>query len=217
MARAVVWDWPVRLVHWALVVLIPFSWWAHYDHLNWHRLSGYTIAALLVMRLWLGLAGGSTARFGGLVGGPARIRAYLAGEGGPVVGHNPLGGWSVAAMLGALAAQVGLGLFAVDADGLESGPLARFVSFETGRAAAEAHEVVFFVLLGLIALHLAAVGVYAARGRNLVGPMLTGRATLPDGAEAPAPAKAASVIAGLALAGAVLALLLWLSKAAGLS
>lgn len=214
---AVVWDWPVRLVHWALAALIAFSWWTHDDHLGWHRLSGYAIVSLLVFRLWWGLAGSSTARFGGLLSGPARIAAYLSGKGGPVVGHNPLGGWSVAAMLAALVAQVSLGLFAVDLDGLESGPLARFVSFETGRAAAQAHELGFNVLLGLIVLHIGAVVVYAVRGRNLTWPMITGRKALAEGAQAPAPARAWSLAVGIALAAATFALLMWQSKAAGLS
>jgi cytochrome b len=211
------WDLALRLVHWSLVVLIPFSWWAQKtDHMAWHRLSGYTIAALLVFRLWWGFAGPQTARFKGLVGGPRRIAAYLAGKSEPRLGHNPLGGWSVAAMFAALATQVGLGLFSIDEDAIESGPLAGLVSFDQARLAAHAHEIVFNILLGLIALHLAAIAVYALRGSNLVGPMLTGRAKAPDGATGIKPLSAIALIVGLLVAGGVFVLLLWLSKKAGL-
>lgn len=46
-------------------------------------------------------------------------------------------------MLAVMLVQVGLGLFASDLDGLESGPLSHLVSFEASRAAAELHETVF--------------------------------------------------------------------------
>ncbi len=212
-----VWDGALRLVHWALALLIPFSWWAQKtDHMAWHRLSGYTVAALLVFRLWWGFAGPETARFRGLLSGPKRIGAYLAGKGGVGIGHNPLGGWSVAAMFAALAAQVGLGLFSIDEDAIESGPLANLVSFDQARWAAHAHEVVFNILLGLIALHLAAIAVHAARGKNLVGPMLTGKTKAPEGVAGNRPLSVVGLLVGLVLAGGVYALLLWLTKKAGL-
>lgn len=78
-------------------------------------------------------------------------------------------------MLALLALQVLLGLFAVDVDGIESGPLSHLVSFDQGRAAAALHELVFNILLAFIALHIAAVLFYlVVRRRNLVTPMITG-------------------------------------------
>ena len=88
-------------------------------------------------------------------------------------------------MLAVLAVQVGLGLFSVDEDGIEAGPLDKFVDFDTGRAIARLHHLNFYLLLALIVLHLGAVAVYALRRRNLVWPMITGRAVLPAGAAAP--------------------------------
>jgi cytochrome b len=177
--RAPVWDLPVRATHWLLALLIPFSWWsAMNDHLPWHRLSGYTILGLLTFRVIWGIVGSPTARFAQFLRGPRGVVAYLAGKAAPVVGHNPLGGWSVAAMLVALAAQVGLGLFSVDEDSIEAGPLSKFVNFDTSRAIAHLHAQLFWVLLGLIGLHLGAVAVYAFRRRNLVWPMITGVAPL---------------------------------------
>lgn len=207
-----IWDLPTRLFHWLLAALIGFSWWAQEDHLDWHRISGFAIAGLLVFRLWWGVAGSSTARFSGFLKGPGAILAYLKGSGPGAVGHNPLGGWSVAAMLLALVVQVGLGLFSVDQDGFESGPLAKYVSFDTGRLAAGGHEIVFNILLGLIVLHLAAIGWYAARRQNLVRPMITGRGTLPEGAAKPVMAPMWRLLVGLVLGGATFGLLFWLEK-----
>jgi cytochrome b len=60
-------------------------------------------------------------------------------------------GYSVLVMLLALSVQIGTGLFAVDVDGLESGPMSHYVTFDQGRLAAGIHEVSFNVLLGVIA------------------------------------------------------------------
>jgi cytochrome b len=203
--RIRVWDAPTRLVHWSIAALIPFSWWsAHAGHLPWHRLSGYTILALLAFRLIWGVAGSRTARFAGFMKGPAAVLAYVRGRAASLVGHNPLGGWSVAAMFLALAVQLGLGLFSIDEDGFEAGPLYKFLSFDTSRAVAKVHHLTFYVLLALIVLHLAAIAFHALRGRNLTGPMITGRADLPA-QTAPPPMAPAWRIVPAALAAAALA------------
>lgn len=183
--RARLWDAPVRIVHWALVALILFSWWASEDHLNWHRWSGYTILGLVVFRVLWGFAGGGAARFASFVKGPGQVVAYARTlfDRAPsdVPGHNPMGGWSVLAILAVLLAQVGTGLFTVDIDAFEGGPLSDRVSFETGRAMAEVHELVFRVLQGLVVLHVAAVVFYLVYKRtNLIRPMVTGWRTFPS-------------------------------------
>jgi cytochrome b len=68
-----------------------------------------------------------------------------------------------------------LGLFTVDIDGIESGPLSDRVTFDQGRLAASLHHQGFNLLLALVALHLAAIAFYRFKGDNLVGPMITGR------------------------------------------
>jgi cytochrome b len=168
-------------VHWAIVALVAFCWWsAENDQLALHELAGEVLVGLVVFRLIWGVVGSSTARFADFLRGPRAIFAYV-GElrrgraGHPVIGHNPLGGWSVAGMLGLLGLDVGLGLFAVDVDGDQPGPFSGLVSFDQGREIAHVHHWVFNVLLALIALHLLAILFYAVvRRDNLVGPMLTG-------------------------------------------
>lgn len=183
--RVRLWDGPVRLVHWLLVALVAFSWWSAEDHLNWHRWSGYAILGLVIFRIWWGFAGGGAARFANFVKGPAATLAYLktAARRDPSVtpGHNPLGALSILALLAVLLLQVGTGLFAVDIDAFEAGPLSDRVSFETGRAVAEIHELSFRILQALVALHVLAVVYYLVWKRtNLIRPMITGERTLPS-------------------------------------
>jgi cytochrome b len=180
-ARLRIWDLPTRLFHWTLVPLLGVAWWtAEQRMLDWHRLAGYSIFALLIFRLIWGLVGSSTARFSHFVGGPVKLARYVRGHmfhrsATPAPGHNPVGGWSVLAMIALLATQVGLGFFAVDIDGLESGPFSYLVDFDTGRVAAEWHEFVFNVILALTALHVLAILFYLIHRRdNLVGPMISG-------------------------------------------
>ena len=180
LARVRIWDAPVRLFHWSLAVLFGFSWWsAEEGRLDWHRLSGYAILTLVLFRILWGFLGSDTARFRQFLRGPSAILSHLKTLRGQqiqtAIGHTPLGGWSILAMLLLLLAQCILGLFAVDVDGIESGPLAVLVSFETGRLAADAHHLVFNTLLALVVLHLAAIAYYGLIKRdNLIGPMITG-------------------------------------------
>jgi cytochrome b len=68
------------------------------------------------------------------------------------------------------------GLYAVDIDGIESGPLSDRVDFDTGRLFAKWHHWSFWALEILVVLHLAAVVFYALYKRaDLVRPMVTGR------------------------------------------
>jgi cytochrome b len=146
--------------------------------------------------------GSDTARFSHFLKGPRAIVAYLSkGRDGASAGHNPLGGWSVLALLLLLIVQATLGLFAIDVDGIEAGPLSAFVDFDTARWAAKTHHLVFNVMAGLIALHLAAIAFYALfRRENLIGPMFTGRKAL---AEGQTPPRMGNLWLALALAVAV--------------
>ncbi|MBJ7409150.1 MAG: cytochrome b/b6 domain-containing protein [Phenylobacterium sp.] len=209
--RATLWDGPVRTVHWLLVVLIAFSWWASEDHMNWHRWSGYAIIGLVVFRLYWGVAGGGAARFSSFVKGPRAVAAYAATVGRRDVattpGHNPLGALSVLAILAVLLVQVGTGLFAVDVDAFEGGPLSDRVSFDLGRQIAEWHELSFRVLQALVVLHVVAVLFYWIWKRtNLIGAMVTGKRTLPSDpglTRAPAWRLAAGVVLATAIAWAL--------------
>lgn len=213
VARVRVWDLPTRLFHWLLVVLIAVMWWsAEYHRMDIHLLVGPIVLGLLLFRLLWGVIGGSTARFANFLKGPRAAMSYLNGRAAHALGHNPLGGWSVAVMLLLLCTQVGLGLFASDEDGLHAGPLSKFVTYESARKLAHNHELLFNILLVFMALHVAAILFYAVvRRTNLVGPMLHGRREAPAGAAGLVPASPARFLIAAAIAiGVTLLLTRWL-------
>jgi cytochrome b len=182
--RVRVWDVPVRAGHWLMVLALCTSWWtAETGRMDWHRYAGYSMLALVSFRIYWGFFGSSTARFSQFVRGPRTIVSYLKGRWVAMPGHNPLGALSVVVLLALLLTQVVLGLFAVDVDGIESGPLSAHVSFEVGRAAASWHEDLFDVLLWLIGLHIVAVLYYVLyKKESLIAAMLHGRRAAPSDA-----------------------------------
>ena len=199
------WDLPLRLFHWSLVVLLAALWWtAENDRTELHEKLGYVTLGLLVFRLYWGLFGSSTARFSGFVKGPRAIAAYLRGQSSASVGHNPLGALSVLLLLGLMIVEVGLGLFTQDVDGIEAGSLAQYISYETADLASEWHEFLFNVILGVVALHLLAIVFYLVVKRdNLVGPMITGRKNFDDAVESPRMASLANLFVGILLSAAI--------------
>ncbi len=209
------WDLPVRLVHWSFVALLPALWWTGEEgDLETHKLIGYAMLALVVFRLIWGVVGSATARFASFVRGPGAVLAYLRGAAKPGLGHNPLGALSVLALLGLLAAQVGFGLIAQDVDGIESGPLSYLVEYDTADFAREMHHLGFNVLLGLIAVHLAAIIYYQfVKKDRLIAPMVSGNKAVEGEVTAPklAPLWLAGIVAVVASAFAW-----WISKGAPL-
>jgi cytochrome b len=203
--RTPLWDGPTRLFHWSLVILILTAWFSAEKNMQLHRLAGYAVLGLIVFRLWWGVAGGSTARFSSFVKGPKATLDYISSlgsrEAGETAGHNPLGAWSVVAMMALIAVQAGLGLFATDIDGLESGPLSDRVDFDTGRMFSHWHELAFRLLQGLIGLHLLAIAFYAVWKREyLVGAMITGARRFETAVTPLKKAPLWSLVVGIALA-----------------
>lgn len=179
-----VWDLPTRLFHWALVLLLGISWFTGSNGLwEWHALSGYLLAGLLLFRLIWGILGSQTARFGDFLRGPRTVLAYLAdlfgGRASTWHGHNPAGGIMVVLLLLVVAVQVGSGLFASD-DILFEGPLHQFASSALAADLTRLHHLNFDILLGLAGLHvLAVLGYRFLKKQDLILPMITGRARMP--------------------------------------
>jgi cytochrome b len=202
-----VWDLPLRVFHWALALLVVAQVVTASiggNAMEYHALGGYAILALVLFRIAWGFVGGTHARFAGFVRGPATVLAYLRGRAGTFPGHNPLGGWSVMAMLASLLVQALTGLFAND-DVMMEGPLVKHVPGRFSEIATSIHDANGWLLAGLALLHVLAVLFYlVVRRQNLIAPMLTGRK-----ADAPAPAHPGSVLRGGAiLAGAAAAVYL---------
>jgi cytochrome b len=145
----------------------------------WHMRCGFAILALLGFRIVWGVVGGRQSRFTAFVRGPSAVWQYarqLRNNDAPRhLGHNPMGGWSVLAMLGVLLVQVGTGLFAND-DIFIEGPLYPLVSKATSDLLTEIHEFNQGLLIALVGLHLGAVCYYLIVKRdNLILPMITGK------------------------------------------
>jgi len=176
-----VWDLPTRLFHWLLVLLVAISFVTVEiggNAMQYHERSGFTILALLLFRVVWGVLGSAPSRFKTFLKGPAAVLRYAATtlrrEPECHLTHNPLGGWSVAALLTVLLVQAGTGLFAND-DIMTEGPLYGWVSKGTSDRITEAHEVNAGIIVALVALHLAAVLFHLIYKRdNLLVPMLTG-------------------------------------------
>jgi cytochrome b len=192
--RIRVWDLPTRLFHWLLVACIAGSLVSVNlggNAVGWHFRFGYAILALLLFRLLWGFAGPRYARFASFPPNPVAAIAWLRGARSARAGHNPVGAFSVYAMLAALALQAVTGLFATD-DIMWDGPLKAQVSNATSALLTRVHKVNRFVVLALIALHLAAIAWYGrVRREPLVRAMIDGDKSVAAVAGEPAPEPAA--------------------------
>jgi cytochrome b len=207
-----VWDWPVRVVHWVMVVLVVVSLTTGLigsEMLVWHMRSGETLLALLLFRIVWGFIGSPNARFASFVRGPAAVLGYCRSFIRPPhqihATHNPVGGWMVIALLLALLFQIGTGLFTND-DILNEGPLVKLISKDLSDAISSFHRRGWWVVAGLSVVHIVAVLSYLMVLRdNLVYPMVHGRKTLPTLLANPAGAAASSTraLVVLVLCGAV--------------
>lgn len=190
--RLRIWDLPTRLFHvaFALTVVAAIAC-AKFgaELMTWHVRLGILALALLVFRVLWGLVGPRTARFSQFVVSPARAWHYLrheAAANGAHAGHNPIGGWSVIAMLLIIGFQATTGLFANDEISIE-GPLARFVSDATSHTLTGLHKINEKPLFAILILHVLAIVAYTAKGQSLVRPMITGdalKSSLPPGTPA---------------------------------
>ena len=186
-----VWDLPTRLFHWLLVACVVgavVSAKIGGNAMAWHLRFGLMAFTLLAFRLLWGVVGGRWSRFASFIHAPATLWRYLRGRARPDewldVGHSPTGALSVFALLAILLVQVASGLVADD-EISTTGPLIRFVSGATSALATSWHKTWGqWLIYTLVGLHIVAIGVYLARGNNLVGAMVGGDKRLPPGAPA---------------------------------
>lgn len=179
-ARLLVWDLPVRLMHWGLVVCVAGSWLTRElegDWFVWHTRFGYAVLVIVVTRILWGIVGTRHARFSDFVRGPRAIMAYLqdSKESAATNGHNPLGAVMILAFLAMLLVQALTGLFAND-QVFETGPLFGYVTIETSDRLTTLHKQVFDFLVAAVIVHVIAAFFYLwVRRENLILPMITGQ------------------------------------------
>lgn len=180
------WDGPTRLFKWLLVATVVtgyLTYRAGDDGMKWHIWNGYFALTLIVFRVLWGFVGSSTARFAAWLSWPWRALSYgvalMTGRAPRYLGHNPLGGWMIVALLVLIASQGLSGLFTVDSNGISGGPFAN-LDFgdptQTQRTLSRWHHLGFYVLLGFAGLHVVANLAYEVLKKEpLIRAMVTGR------------------------------------------
>lgn len=163
-----VWDILVRVFHWGLVSSFALAWITAENWEDMHIWAGYAAAALIGFRLFWGLVGPNYARFTQFVRGPQATKEYaramLHGREPRYIGHNPLGGLMVLALL------AGLSLTAW------TGWLMTLPAFKRSEWVEEVHEVMAGFMLMMVVIHIAGV-LYASlrHNENLARAMVSGK------------------------------------------
>ncbi|MGL4528561.1 MAG: cytochrome b/b6 domain-containing protein [Aestuariivirga sp.] len=163
-----VWDPFVRIFHWSQAALIAVAWLTEDGPKTLHQTAGYIIAGMLALRVVWGFVGPRHARFSDFVRGPSTVlgymRAMVAGREPRYLGHNPAGGAMVLALLLTVA---GTAL---------TGWLQTTDAFWGSSVMEEIHETLAFLILVLVAAHLAGVTFASIRhDENLARSMVDGR------------------------------------------
>ena len=178
-----VWDLPVRVFHWSLVLGVVAAFISgEIGASEIHAWVGYALCVLLVARVYWGFRGNEYARFRSFIFSYGETMAYVrsmaSGHPKPYLGHNPAGALMVFALLGLLTLLFVTGLVTQAVIDFE-GPLlflANLVSDETSYAFRHLHE--FLPIVGLVLVSLHILGVVAGsiqHNENLVRAMLTGK------------------------------------------
>lgn len=163
-----VWDPLVRIGHWLLALSVLLTWLTREGGGAWHERIGYASLIIIGIRLLWGWKGTRYARFADFLRGPRLTLEYagqmLRGREPHYVGHNPLGGWMIMALL-VTTLLVGLSGWLYTTD--------RY----WGVAWVETvHGVLANTLLVFVALHVAGVLYASYRHReNLIAAMFHGR------------------------------------------
>jgi cytochrome b len=180
--QRLVWDLPVRIFHWALVLSVVIAYVTHLlgiAYFKYHVWSGYAVLVLVSFRLLWGLIGTRHARFWNFVRGPVTTlryaRDWVRGREPHFAGHNPLGAIMVVVLLLTLLAQAVLGLFGND-EIFNVGPLYAYVTNDLSVALTSWHRQLFYWIAGAIGVHVLAVIAHRLFKRErLVRAMITGR------------------------------------------
>ena len=212
-----VWDLPTRLCHGALALLflaLVISGQIGGDTMVWHMRFGFAMLSLVMWRILWGFMGGYWSRFSSFVSTPLQAwrfaRQSSLAKTTRVAGHNPLGAWSVLAMLSCLGLQAMTGLFSDDQIST-SGPLTALVSQAWVERATQWHTGLGkWGLMALVVLHLGSIFWYVrVRRVDLLNPMLTGDQILDNPARESTDTIASRLMAAM--------LLLLCASAVGLS
>ena len=168
LATQPVWSLGVRLLHWTLALSMIVSFATHEGGGKLHEWSGYVALAAACARIALGLMGTGYWRFSQFVRGLGPTLAYARALAHRrelrYLGHNPLGGWMVLALLAdAIATGLTGWLFTTD-------------RFWGAKWLEDLHSVLGQALIPLLILHVVGAIFTSLRHReNLIAAMFHGR------------------------------------------
>jgi cytochrome b len=179
--KFLVWDLPVRLFHWLLVISLFASWYTSDGERNlidYHLKIGYFTLGLILFRVIWGIVGTKYSKFSQFIPNRNSLISYLKNfkqeKNSPHLGHNPLGGLMVVLMLTLILSQAISGLFMND-DVFTSGPYYESVDKSVQSFMAFIHHTVFDLIVLVSILHIGAIFYYIiAKKINLIIPMITG-------------------------------------------
>lgn len=184
MHKIKVWDLPIRLFHWLLVITLVSQYITSEvldDAMQWHFYGGYFCLALLLFRLLWGMIGSYYARFSQFLVSPTKAISYLRNSSSPVyVGHNPAGAYSVILLLSLVLTQAISGLFLSD-EIFYDAPYFGVLDDTWQGAVNFIHHELFNIILAAIVLHILAIIYYKVkRKQHLTRAMFTGNKNLID-------------------------------------
>jgi len=187
-----VWDLAVRIFHWSLVISFTVAYITAEEENILHIYAGYTVLALIIFRLIWGFIGSRHARFSDFIHSPKTVISYLKElincQPKRYLGHNPLGGWMVIAMLTLLLLVTVSGIQVQQAEQSKEQTSQSIVAYadandaDEGEESAaeefweEIHETASNLMLLLIAFHVTGV-ILSSRlhKESLVKAMITGK------------------------------------------
>lgn len=177
-----VWDLPLRIFHWSLVIAFFVAYFTEDELLTAHVWSGYFIGVLLIFRLVWGFVGGQYARFSNFVCCPSQSVSYITdlinSQARRYIGHNPAGAIMIVVLLLSILMTVITGLEAYGAD-QGAGPLA-FIGSVHEDFFEEIHELFANFTLILVIVHIIGVVVESVIHReNLARAMFHGNKRKP--------------------------------------
>jgi len=163
-----VWDLPVRVFHWLLVISFAGAWLTAEGESQQmlHYAFGYTACALVLFRIIWGLIGTRYARFSEFTRGPEEtgrhIKALLTGNKDFGLGHNPVGALVMISLM-VLILLIGLTGYGI-------------IKEFYGEWVEGAHETIANIAIAVVVIHIAAAIIMSfMQKENLVRSMLTGK------------------------------------------
>lgn len=164
----VVWDPLIRVFHWTTATLFLTNYWLLEAGETAHEWVGYSVAALVAVRIVWGFIGPGNARFASFWPTPKRLVQHWhelrSRRFDPAQGHNPLGASMILLLLSLLA------LTAV------SGWMQGLDPFWGEDWVEDMHEYAANTLMAVVAVHIVAVIIMSRyTGLGLIRTMITGR------------------------------------------